>query len=196
MLLRLLIVFFLFSFANPSLIHYQIKKGSMMVLKGKTSVKDFNCACDDTFENAQLIAHINNSTRQIDFDKANFNVKIKSLDCNNKFINNDIATSLKAERHPFINVEMLSAIPNHLEQELQVNKAYKYCIKTLISISGKTKPQTLHVTLKKINAKNFTIHATKGISMNDYEIQPKSPIKFIKIKDEVNIEFNLNVEIK
>ena len=63
----------------------------MMVLKGKTSVKDFNCACDDTFENAQLIAHINNSTRQIDFDEANFNVKIKSLDFNNKFINNDIA---------------------------------------------------------------------------------------------------------
>lgn len=62
MFFRLLIVFFPISFANPSLIHYQIKKGSMMVLKGKTSVKDFNCACGDTYENAQLIAHINNST--------------------------------------------------------------------------------------------------------------------------------------
>ncbi|MCP9764370.1 YceI family protein [Lacihabitans soyangensis] len=196
MLVRLLIVLFLSSFTNPSLIHYQIKKGSKMVLKGKTSVKDFNCACDDTFENAQLIARINNSTRQIDFDKANFNVKIKSLDCSNKFINNDLATSLKAEKHPFINVEMLTAVPNHQEQELQVNKAYKYCIKTLISISGKTKPQTLNVTLKKINAKNYIINACKVISMSDYEIQPKSPIKFIKIKDEVRIEFNLNVEIQ
>ena len=196
MLIRLLIVFFLCSFANPSLIHYQIKKGSMMVLKGKTSVKDFNCACDDNFENAQLIARLNNSTKQIDFDKANFNVKIKSLDCNNKFINNDIVTSLKAEKYPLINVEMLTAIPNHIEQELLVNKTYKYCIKTLISISGRTKPQTLNVTLKKINSKNFTIHTTKAISMKDYEIEPKSPIKFIKIEDEVNIEFNLNVEIQ
>ena len=91
---------------------------------------------------------------------------------------------------------MLTAIANHPEQELRVNKAYKYCIKTLISISGKTKPQTLNGTLKKINAKNYIINACKVISMNDYEIQPKSPIKFIKIKDEVNIEFNLNVEIQ
>lgn len=196
MLLRLLIVFFLFAFTNSELIHYQIKKGSKMVLKGKTSVKDFNCSCDDTFENAQLVAHFNDNTNQIDFDKAKLNVRIRNLDCHNRFIDNDLATSLKAEKYPFIGIEMLNAISQHQDEELQANKIYKYCIKTLISISGKTKPQTLNVTLKKVNSKNFLINASKWVSMSDYDIEPKSPIKFIKIKDEVSIEFSLNVEIQ
>jgi polyisoprenoid-binding protein YceI len=167
-----------------------------MVLKGKTSVKDFNCSCDDTFENAQLVAHFNDNTNQIDFDKAKLNVRIRNLDCHNRFIDNDLATSLKAEKYPFIGIEMLNAIPQHQDEELQANKIYKYCIKTLISISGKTKPQTLNVTLKKVNSKNFLINASKWVSMSDYDIEPKSPIKFIKIKDEVSIEFSLNVEIQ
>ena len=167
-----------------------------MTLKGNTSINDFKCECDDTFENSQLVANFGKSNEQIEFSKANLLVKINSLDCKNKFINNDLALSLKADKYPFIHVEMLSAIPQHKDENLQLYKVYNYQIKTLITISGKTKPQLLNVAIKKINNKFYNISANKIISMAEYEIQPKSPIKFIKIKNDVNIIFDLNVEIQ
>ena len=196
MLLRIVILSFFSFFFSPSLVHYQIKKGSKMTLKGNTSINDFKCECDDTFENSQLVANFGKSNEQIEFSKANLLVKINSLDCKNKFINNDLALSLKADKYPFIHVEMLSAIPHHKDENLQLYKVYNYQIKTLITISGKTKPQILNVAIKKLNNKFYNISANKIISMAEYEIQPKSPIKFIKIKNDVTINFDLNVEIQ
>jgi hypothetical protein len=183
-------------FLNPALIHYQIKKGSKMTLKGNTSVNDFKCECEDNFENSQLIANFIKSSEEIEFSKANLLVKINSLDCKNRFLNDDLAASLRADQFPYIHVEMLTAIPQHQDETLQLYKVYNYQIKTQITISGKTRPQTLNVVIKKINNRYYNISANKAISMAEYNIQPKSPIKFIKIKNEVSIHFDLNVEIQ
>lgn len=166
-----------------------------MVLKGKTSINDFKCRCTDNFNNASLNANFVKGTNFIEFSKADFLIKVKSLDCKNKFLNEDICESLKAEKYPNIHVELLSASPLHNEDKLQLNRIYKYQIHANISIAGKNRQQNLDVNLKKTNENQYSISSDKRILMSEYNIEPKSPIRFIKISDDVEIQFNLFVQI-
>ncbi len=55
--------------------------------------------------------------------------------------------------------------------------------------------QNSNVYLKKTNENQYSISTDKTIQMRSYNVEPKSPLRFIKISDDVVVQFNLFVQI-
>lgn len=179
----------------PVKITYQIDEKSELYLLGTTNVNTFKCSCTDKFPASVLEAEINESSRIIQFKNSNLRIKTTLLNCKNNVMNRDMHKSLKADKYPYINVELKNAQPMQDEKQLQPGKVYKYSINTNISIAGITKPHAITVQMIKLSNHLFRFSASKDILMSDYEIKPRTPLNIIKIDDLVTIHFEMLVVI-
>lgn len=194
------LLFILIYWFHPSLdsvtLRYEFNDESRLFLKGNTNVTAFKCDCSDNYRSGKVSYASDPSTGKLTFFNTSIKIPSKSLDCRNRFINRDLCESLKADKYPEIEVKLLEAVPTHGSGALDKNGLYKYKAKALIKIAGAAKPQTFEVILQKRGENQFRIFATEDISMNEYDIVPKSPLKFIKIEDAISIHFELNVSLE
>ncbi|MBL0327256.1 MAG: YceI family protein [Cytophagaceae bacterium] len=195
MIFSILISYLLLFVEKPVTLNYQIDDRSVLSLEGSTNITDFRCGCKDKFSKASLTADFNKYSKHVDFQNAQLNIRTTALDCNNRLMNKDLYTSLKAETHPQIKVEIINAIPKSSIKEFEQNKAYDYTAVTIITIAGKAMAQVLDVKISKVGQNAFKLKSTKKISMSEYGITPKSPIRLIKIDDKVDINFELIVKL-
>lgn len=179
---------------NPKKVTYTIDSNSKMLLNISTNVNDFNCNCEENFEKIYYTTEIDDKTIPIYLNLARLKINVKSMNCKNALLNKDLYKSLEAEKYPTINFELHSIIPNHIDKTLTINKLYEFVAQTTISIAGVPKKQFIKVSLQKIANDTFRVKALKEISMAEYGIKPLSPIGFIKIKDKVNVNFDLIIK--
>jgi len=193
-LLFILSLFFLHSDSGtPIRLNYQIDEKSELYLLGSTNVNNFKCSCTDKFPAATLEGEVNESSRQIHFKNANLRIKTTLLNCRNNVMNRDMHKALKAEKYPYINVELQNALPLHDEKTLQNNKVYKYNVNAVITIAGISKQQQMTVQMLKLSNHLFRLNASKDLLMSDFEIKPRTPFNIIKIDDLVTIHFDMVV---
>lgn len=177
----------------PIRVAYHIDEKSQLFLLGSTNVNTFKCDCKDKFQPAILEGDINPSTRLIQFKNARLRVKTKLLSCRNNVMNRDMHKALKADEFPFITVDLLNALPQHNEKEMQPGKVYNYNVNTSISIAGINKAQLIQVKMMRTKDNLYRLTASKDILMSDYEIRPRTPFNIIKIDDLISIHFELQV---
>ena len=101
--------------------------------------------------------------------------------------------ALKADEFPFITVDLLNALPQHNEKEMQPGKVYNYNVNTIISIAGISKSQLIHVKMLRTKDNLYRLTASKDILMSEYEIRPRTPFNIIKIDDLISIHFEMLV---
>jgi len=193
-LLFILSLFFLHADnAAPLKLSYQIDEKSQLYLLGSTNVNNFKCACTDKFPPAVLEAEVNESSRNIQFKSAVIRIKTTLLNCKNNVMNRDMHKALKAEKYPYINVELINAQPLHDEKQLQNSKVYKYNVTAVITIAGISKQHLMTVQMMKLSNHLYRLNASKDLLMSDYEIKPRTPFNIIKINDLVTIHFDMVV---
>ncbi|MEQ1796483.1 MAG: YceI family protein [Lacibacter sp.] len=193
-LLFILSLFFLHADnAAPIKLSYQIDEKSQLYLLGSTNVNNFKCACTDKFSAAVLEAEVNESSRNIQFKNTTIRIKTTLLNCKNNVMNRDMHKALKAEKYPYILVELINAQPLHDEKLLQNGKVYKYNVNTVITIAGISKQHLMTVQMVKLSNHLYRLNASKDLLMSDYEIKPRTPFNIIKINDLVTIHFDMVV---
>ncbi len=194
-MLRLLFILPLFIFSTdktaPLKLAYKIDEKSQLFLLGATNVNTFKCSCTDKFSPAYLEAEINESTKLILFKNTTLGIKTTLLNCNNNVMNRDMHKALKADKYPYIYVQLLQATPLQPDKELQTGKAYTYQVNTIITIAGISKAHVFHVKFMKHSNHLLRMNASKEILMSDYEIRPRTPFNIIKIDDRITIHFHL-----
>lgn len=179
--------------STPLKLNYQIDEKSQLYLLGSTNVNNFKCSCTDKFPPAVLEAEVNESSKQIQFKNTNLRIKTTLLNCKNKVMNRDMHKSLKAEKYPYINVELVTATLLNNDRELLPGKVYSYNVNTVITIAGVSKPQLISVKLLKLSNHLYKLSASKDLLMSEYEITPRTPFNIIKIDDLVTIHFEMLV---
>ncbi len=193
-LLFILSLFFLHADnASPLKLSYKIDEKSQLYLLGSTNVNNFKCACTDKFPAAVLEAEVHESSRMIQFKNATIRFKTTLLNCKNNVMNRDMHKALKAEKHPYILVELMNAQPLHDEKQLQNGKVYKYNVTAAITIAGISKQHLMTVQMVKLSNHLYRLNANKDLLMSDYEIKPRTPFNIIKIDDLVTIHFEMLV---
>lgn len=194
---RLACILSLFFFAsgkdNVHKLSFQIEDHSTLSLSGKTNVNTFDCACTDKFPPSILEAEVDDNSNTIHFKNTAIQIKATSLNCKKYLMTKDMHKALKADKFPFITVELTDATAMHTEKILETGRFYPYTANTKISIAGQTHPQKLIVRVQRLSDHLIKLSACKDISMKEYGIKPRTPLNVVKIEDKVTINFEMTV---
>jgi hypothetical protein len=189
----------LFLFLKPEThrIAYHIDPQSRFVVNGTSNVNKFRCICDDPFPAGQLVASVHPDNRSILFSQAFLKIPAKGIDCSNRIMNRELYRYIKAEEFPFIEIELIRAVPkgNQFLSELTYNRSYFYEAETFIRLAGVKQSIPVSIEIVKLNSRQIQLIAHSNILMSRFRLKPKNMIQLFKVRDQINIRFNLTITL-
>ncbi|MEM6358736.1 MAG: YceI family protein [Bacteroidota bacterium] len=165
---------------------------SEIVINVETNVDNFKCRINTKALNDFILVKNVWSDMNIDFDGFDIKYSIEDFKCPLSAMTKDLRSILKADQQPYLSLILESiAIGSHNEdfEELDVTAV------ATISIAGvKRKISIEDGIVTNHSSASLTLEGATKILLTDFNIEP--PTKFlglIKIKDEVNIEFEVGM---
>ncbi|UZH54113.1 YceI family protein [Salinimicrobium tongyeongense] len=157
---------------------------SELTIIGDSNIAAFKCEFDNSYlEDSQNITYTQQGSKIV-FTGAVLTLNNKGFDCGSKGINRDFHDLLQTDKHPKILLELT---------EVSMSSPTKAVAKVGITIAGKERFYELPVGIK-----NAVIAEFKGklhLNIKDYGLEaPKKLFGMIVVKDEIDIEFNLQVK--
>ena len=183
----LFLIFSLKGFAQNDLAKKTIKilATSELTIKGDTNISEFECVFNTIYlEDSREVLYVKNGT-DISFKNAILSLKNKGFDCGNNAINKDFHSLLKTKEYPMITLELT---------EITIDKFQKgkACVK--ITIAGTKKDYTFSIDILSSPMNRFV--GKLKLHIRDFNLEPpKKMLGLIVIKEEIEIDFNLVVEL-
>lgn len=182
-----LIIFLLLSSilrGQDLLVSVAIDPSSEVRIDGESNINSFTCK----FPSQQLPNlrdfHIIQKKNGLLFPELIIELKTTAFDCGNRGINRDFQALLKAENHPNISIKLIDIL----------KKDQTYFLKALINIAGKEGLYELEINQNKQNTAE--IFGIWKLNIRDFELTPpKKILGLITIKDEIEINFKLFMDI-
>jgi hypothetical protein len=175
-------------------VNYSIIERSSLSLSGSSNVNKFECTTYDNFSNGFIVIHTEEEEETVKFNNAVLKINIKSFDCKNPLLTKDFYNTLNAKENPTIDVELLSAEPMGMSKILRSNKG-KFKAEVAISLNGTSKLDQIIVNWEKTGFNTYRFIGEKKLLMSDFDIEsPVSALGLIKVKDEINISFDLFIQ--
>ena len=162
----------------------QILPESKLTITGDTNISEFLCAY-----NTSLIPNTENmnftgNLEEIRFERAILKLNNKGFDCGNKAINKDFQSLIKSSEYPDIELEL---------KKLCFKTPNKAIALITISIAGKQKDYKVPVIIKENPVAQYV--GKLQLDINDFNLTPpKKLFGLIKVKEDIEINFNLIVE--
>ena len=182
---------------NQHKVYYTIEEGSKVTLDISTNLVKVSCRClDEVNFGTTQTADFTVTGQNVRFSGTFLKLDVNNINCKNKGINKDLRETLVADQYPQILLELQTILTAHDISKLAVNASKTLDARSNITIAGKKKPQTIKTTLSKRNDNTLRLQATKTISLEQYEIVPKSSLKFVKIHDNATITVDLIIKVK
>lgn len=160
-----------------------INEGSEITISGKSNVNQFSCAY--TTQIAKGCQQVNYKFYEniITLSNAELKLKSRAFDCGGRLINKDFNKLMQSEKHPYIIITFT-----------QINiKDDNILVDATIEIADEVNLYTFIIEPQQSN--NY-----KGkLKLNITEFDMEAPTKLlgaIKVDPNINIEFDLNLEIK
>jgi len=176
-------------------IEYSILKGSQIIVNGTTNVRDFNCVSGELFTglNARFVK---DSSQTLYFSNTAIKLTVASLDCGGRVINNDLARILNAQQYPYILISLKDAQLPDGKLSASTGKS-NILAHVYITLSGKTRQNTLELIGTQTATDIFNFKGECKIKLSDYGIKPPTALfGMIKVRDELNVIFNLKLKTK
>lgn len=194
---RLLLIFLLFFTGGKDKVRYSIQASSKVSLELDTNLTRVSCRCLDNLNFAiDQMAEFAGNSGALQFQNTALKLDVKMINCRNKSINNDLQETLSADKYPHIELELVSVNALHQMSDLSMNVPKYFDAVTYLTIAGKRLPQKIKTTVIRTSQDTFRMYATQNISLDAYEIVPRSPIKFIKIHDKATVTVDLLIKLK
>jgi hypothetical protein len=157
---------------------------SNLTIIGDSNIAAFQCEFDTSYlEGLQVIGY-HQSGNEIEFTGAILPLKNKGFDCGSKGINRDFHDLLQTEEYPQIFLELKKVTLSSPSQGMAT---------VVITIAGEKRSYVVPVTIKDdvIAEFNGNLH----LNITDYGLKaPKKLFGMIVVKDEIDIQFNLQVK--
>jgi len=191
--LILLIFLPLTSFAaNSSFYVYTVAQDSWISIEGTTNVNTFRCESPDQVTSGLLLADYDLEKEAVYFSDASLVLPVSSFDCGNRRMNRDFTEAMGGETHPDIEIKLLET----MVRESPCGMSEYIIAHVDIFLNGKHKRVEVPVELSTSDQLSFHIHGKTTLKMSDFNIDPPSPaMGLIKVRDEMEVIFNLVVEV-
>jgi hypothetical protein len=174
---------------------YSISKQSKVWIEGSSTVNEFTCLTYNV-QGVGILDSVNSTISVIGAPtqvscKAEFEVTVKSMDCGNRTMNNDMYDALKSEEYRFISYELkqvriMNTLPgNTLEAMTQ----------GILTVAGRQQSIQMRVKLKPIGGGKYNIEGKKEVTMTSFGVKPPTAmLGLIKAHDKLTFHFDIVVE--
>lgn len=185
-IIPLLIMFTTLGFAQNGTVNrtVNILPNSKLTITGDTNISEFSCAFNSQMIPSTRKVKVKEENSELHFENAILKLDNTGFDCGSKGINKDFHALIKTDEYPEISLEL---------KKLCINTPTDAIADLIISIAGKTKAYKLPV--KIVDGKIPQYKGNLSLNINDFNLKPPKKIfGLIVVKEEIDINFNLNVE--
>ncbi|WBL22066.1 YceI family protein [Zunongwangia sp. HRR-M8] len=161
----------------------KINKDSHLKITGDTNINTFSCEFDPKELPEYLRVSFQSKQNTLFFKNTSLKLNSKAFDCGSRPINKDFKALMKAEKYPNIILNL---------KKLEFKDLSSSLITIEINIAGIAK--TFQVPVK-IDQASSNYKGTILLNINDFKLEPpKKVFGLIKVKEEIEIEFDLYLE--
>ena len=175
---------------------YLIKETSVLEVHGKTNINSFCCTSMESFENKTLNYFLDVEMGSVKMEGAKLKLTTNLLDCGKKVITKDMRKTLQSDKYPNIVLEL---------KEIQNTKCHDLnsCDEWVdlwaivdITLTCETNRYSFPVFAKKLDEHIFRVSGDTSLQLCDFDIEaPTALLGLIKVKDGLNISFDLLIEL-
>jgi hypothetical protein len=180
---------------------YQISDASRIWFEGSSTVNDFTCmtydidglAILDSVPGLTKVKNWKDSSKY--FVDASFNLRVKSLECGNDSMNEDMFEALKADKHNKIKFSLIDASLIKINEK---KKETNVKINGFLTVAGKSKIIPLYISIRELVADTkYRIMCNTVINMKDFGIEtPTALLGLIKVDEKLTLFLDLFILVK
>jgi len=175
---------------------FTVENTSKLYLLGSTNVNTFRCDCMEQFSTYSMKMAKAESGQTVTFSDTRLRIPSSRFDCGNRIMNKDMFETLKGERHPNIQIELLDAVQVGGKGLDESTEWVSMKATTAISIAGVRKVVKMDVQGKKIAQNRYQFKGNKGLHLSDYSLDPPSPMMgLVQVNDVITIHLDLAVKV-
>ncbi|MFO8148171.1 MAG: YceI family protein [Bacteroidota bacterium] len=161
----------------------KIKPDSKLTITGDTNISKFLCEFDSKMIPSTRKVKVSGNQEELHFQNAILTLDNTGFDCGSKGINKDFHALVKTEEYPEISLEL---------KKLCINTPNQAIADLIITIAGETK--TYRVPVKVIDGDIPQYRGDLTLNIKDFNLKPpKKMFGLIVVKEDIDINFNLNV---
>jgi len=175
-------------------IGYRTHPESKLWIEGTSTIIDFTCItnsiCGYAFIKNDSLTREGNGNQKIE-SKVVVSIVVKSLDCGNEMMNEDMYEAMKDKKNPFILYELLNS---KIVSEEDIGGWSEIQTTGYLTIAGYKRIVNIPLKVRKLPDGKYNLVGIKELSMYDFNIEPPSAFfGLIKADDKLVIKFNLIV---
>lgn len=157
---------------------------SQLMISGDTNISDFRCDFDAKMLPSNCAVTYSKSGNGYTFRNASLVLDNLGFDCGNRQINKDFHALLQTEKYPSIGLEL---------KRISMNASNVAMAQVVIHIAGEKNEYEVPVTVLTNPATCF--EGKLKLDINDFGLKPpKKAFGLIKVREDIEISFNLTVE--
>lgn len=180
--------------AQEASVNFVLETGSRLWLTGTTTMGDYECAAAHVDGTGRIrsdsLSKVVSSGADSKTSTVRVSVNVRSLDCGNGMMNDDMFTAMKADSSPDIVYTLMSSevVPDSgkVDSVRAVNTIGQ------LTIAGITQMVRIRVTIRRLASTRYRILGSTVLSMHDFGITPPSALwGLIRAADKLVVKFNL-----
>ena len=88
---------------------FTVEESSKLYMLGSTNVNTFRCDCQEQFSTYSMKMEEKENGQKVIFSNTKLLIPSSRFDCGNKMMNRDMVKTLKGEKYPNIQIELIDA---------------------------------------------------------------------------------------
>lgn len=156
----------------------EVLSGSRLTIEGRSTINRFVCTADSVAGSGALSDNGAEATLM---------VAVRELDCGKDRMNRDLQEAMKADRHPEIQFELVSAERAGNGDHIRVTG--------LLSLAGVSRKVALTTELEKTAPGTYRVRGEQQLNMSDFGIQPPTALAgIIRAYDAIIVHFDVRAK--
>ncbi|MCB9284421.1 MAG: YceI family protein [Lewinellaceae bacterium] len=175
---------------------FTVEDSSKLYLQGSTNINTFRCDCKEQFSTYSMTMTETESGQKVQFSDTKLRIPSSRFDCGNRLMNKDMFETLKGDKYPQIQIELMDATQLSGKKMGEATDWVPMKATTAITIAGIEKVVKMDVLGKKIAQGRFQFKGNKDIYLSDYRLEPPSPMMgLVQVNDVITIHLDLVVKV-
>lgn len=177
--------------------NYKILPGSVLDITGKTNVNSFCCSSKEHFTQGKVSYAYTGNKNKIVFEKTLLRFNVDGLDCGMRAMNKDLKEALLSDQYPEIIIDIKEASSTSPQSSIDEEGGARFIAKTEVTITCETNLVEIPIQINKYEIGKYRIKGETALKLCDYAIDaPTAMLGLIKVEDEINISFDLLVDLE
>ena len=171
---------------------------SRIFVAGKSNVNRFSCDCEQEFAVARPTCYWEASPPTLVFQNTRLRLRAENLDCGNKMMNRDLRSTLQADQHPEIRLELkrLQFSGNNITDAIGPDWT-ELTAYTALTMAGQTRPANIRFRARSVGHEVYELVGVHAVRMTDFGVEPPTAMMgLVKVEDRMEIHFKLWLSVR